>query len=190
MVKIRKSAFIAAFGIVFIIFLTLFGYTYFSEKRYIFTLSESQLQEKLSERLPITKTYLFIIQITLDNPRIHLQDGSDRVHAGLDIALNIRVSGAGQPLKGGMDISGSIAYRPQEGAFYLTDPIVEKLAVQGIPEKYLGKVQHALHTALLDYYTQRPIYTLQSSNMQQAAAKLLLQDVAIHNQKIIFTLGL
>ena len=52
---------------------------YFSDEEYIVRLSESDIQRKLEATLPLTKTYLLIIQVTLSNPRIHLENGSSKV---------------------------------------------------------------------------------------------------------------
>jgi hypothetical protein len=62
-------------------------YYYFYDREYVYRFTEAQLQQALSERLPFTKTYLLIFQITLDHARVALVNGSDRVRAGLDIAL-------------------------------------------------------------------------------------------------------
>ena len=83
---------------------------YFSCKEYVFRISEAQLREKLNAKLPLTKTYLLIFQITLDNPRVSLANNSDRVDAGLDIILNITVGTEAKSLGGTIDASGGIKY--------------------------------------------------------------------------------
>ena len=47
-------------------------YYYFSGKEYVYRFSEQQLQERLSAKLPFSKRYLFIFEVTLDKPRITL----------------------------------------------------------------------------------------------------------------------
>jgi hypothetical protein len=66
-------------------------YYYFYGREYVYRFTEAQLRQALSKRLPFTKSYLLIFAIALDHPRITLVNGSDRVHAGLDIILNVRV---------------------------------------------------------------------------------------------------
>ena len=68
------------------------SYYYFSGKVYVIRLTEPQLKIKLEDKLPITKTYFFIIQVTLDNPRVHLVNGSNRVSAGMDVEFNIKLN--------------------------------------------------------------------------------------------------
>ena len=166
------------------------AYYYFAGKEYVFQLSETQLQQKLSERLPIQKKYLFIVEVILDNPRMMLVNGSNRVNAGLDVTLNIYIDNDPLPLGGSIDMSGGIRYDAEAGSFYLTDPIVENLKIQGIPNKYAEHINKALTKALAEYYSERPIYTLSSLDIRQATTKIILKDVRVKNKELIMTLGI
>ena len=165
------------------------AYFYFGGREYQFRFSEDELRGKLSKRLPIEKTYLFIFQVVLDRPRVTLVEGSDRVQAGLDLTLNIHINEEPLPLGGSVDASGGVRYDPLEGAFYLTDPVVERLAVQGIPARYTDRVNSVLTKAIAEYYKDRPIYTLKESDVKQAAAKLVLKSVVVQNRLLVVTLG-
>lgn len=165
-------------------------YTYFSGKEYVYRFSEQQLQEKLNSKLPFSRRYLLIFEVTLDKPRISLVDGSDRIAAGLDIILNIHVSNSATPLGGTVDVSGKLAYDSGKGEFFLTDPVIEKLEVQGIPEKYTKKASIVIAQALGDFYKANPVYRLSGTDMKQAAARLALKDVVIKEQVLIVTLGI
>lgn len=166
------------------------AYFYFSGKEYVVRISESEIQEMMQEALPFTKTYLFIFKITLDNPRVELANGSDRIKAGLDIVLNIQLGKDGIPLSGSADLSGGVLYEPIDGSFYLTNIEVEQLSIQGVPEEYTDRVASVVGAALADYYSTRPAYQLESDDLKQAAALLVLRDVNIENNELIVTLGL
>ena len=165
------------------------AYFYFEGREYEFRFSEDDLRSRLSERLPVEKTYLSIFQVVLDSPRNTLIEGSDRVQAGLDVTLNIMINEEPVPLGGSIDASGGVRYDPTEGEFYLTDPIVERLAVQGVPAKYTDKVNSVLTKAIAEYYEDRPIYTLRDSDVKQAAAKLVLKSVVAQDRLLVVTLG-
>ncbi len=166
------------------------AYYYFSGKVYVIRLTESQLKVKLEDKLPITKTYFFIIQVTLDNPRVHLVNGSNRVSAGMDVEFNIKLNKSLKPVGGKVDVSGGILYSPEKGKLYLTDPVIEKLQIRGIPEQYANKINKALTKALEKYYSEHPIYTLKSTDIKQAVAKAVLKSVKIENKELIITLGI
>ena len=180
---------IGLFLAVFVLVSLVGTYFYFEGREYEFRFSEDDLRQKMSERLPIERTYLFIFQVVLDSPRITLVEGSDRVQAGLDVTLNIRINDEALPLGGSVDASGGVRYDSIEGEFYLTDPIVESLAVQGVPAKYTDRVNSVLTKAIAEYYEDRPIYTLRDSDVKQAAAKLVLKSVVVQDRLLVVTLG-
>jgi hypothetical protein len=165
-------------------------YLYFQGKEYTFRFTEAELHEKLAERLPLRKTYLFIIEVVLDNPRLELIEGSDRVNAGLDVILNIRINDEPLPLGGELDVSGGVRYETPDGQFFLTDPLIENLSVQGVPAKYTDKVNTVLTQAVAEYYSDHPIYTLKRSDVKMATARLLLKNVVIEERVLVVTLGL
>jgi hypothetical protein len=165
-------------------------YTYFSGKEYVVKVTELQIQDKMQETLPLTKTYLFIFQITLDSPRVELVNGSDRIKAGLDLTLNIQLGNENKPLGGSVDASGGVRYVSSEGSFYLTDPVVEHLTIQGVPQEYTDRVTKVVESALAEYYSTHPAYQLKAGDLKQAAAKLVLRGVIIENQELVVTLGI
>ncbi len=165
-------------------------YYYFSGKEYVVRITESDIKEKLAEKLPLTKTYLFIIQVTLESPRVHLENGANRVNAGLDVVLNITLEKSPKPLGGKVDASGGISYVSEKGEFYLTDPIIENFEIQGVPTKYMDKVNKALTKALAEYYNENPVYTLRSTDVKQAATRMVLKKVIVESGELVVTLGI
>ena len=178
-------------AVVFIVAIGVIGtYLYFQGKEYTFRFTEAELQEKMAERLPLRKTYLFIIEVVLDDPRLEMIEGSDRVNAGLDVTLNIKINDEPLPLGGELDVSGGVRYEASDGRFFLTDPVIENLSVQGVPAKYTDRVNSVLTKAIGEYYSDRPIYTLKGSDVKTATAKLLLKNVVVEDRVLIVTLGL
>ncbi|MEH6542492.1 MAG: DUF1439 domain-containing protein [Porticoccaceae bacterium] len=175
-----------------IIVLVLIGgaFFYFSGKEYIVRIPENEIQQKMAEKLPLTKSYLFIFSVTFDNPRVELTNSSERINAGLDVILNIKLGEKKKPLGGSLDVSGSIRYSREEGQFYLTDPMIEALSIQGIPDKYISKATTVLEKALADYYSTHPIYRLKEGDAKQATARLILKNVLIENEELVITLGI
>lgn len=175
---------------VLLVLLIVGGYLYFSGKEYVLRFSEAQIQETLAQKLPMTKTYLFIIQVTLDSPRVILENGSNRVNAGLDVSLNVTVDNNPEPLGGSIDVSGGVRYDSEEGQFFLTDPVIENLQVQGISPAYTEKANDALTKALAEYYSERPIYSLSDFDAKQVAVQMVLKDVIVENKELVVTLGI
>jgi len=152
-------------------------------------LSEDQILQAVGKKLPFKKTYLIIFNVKLDNPRITLLEGSDRVQAGLDATVKVKL-GDERPFRGSADISGNVRYVPEQGEFFLMDPEIETLSIEGVPDSYADKIDAIMTTALAAFFDARPIYTLKESDTKQAAAKLALKDVAVENGELVLTLSL
>ena len=181
---------VLSIGLAVLMIAAIGAYLYLQDKEFTFRFTEAELQETLALRLPISKTYLFIFEVVLDEPRLSLVEGSNRVNAGLDVTLNIYINDNPLPLGGAVDVSGGVRYDAAEGQFFLTDPIIENLAVQGIPARYTDQVNSVLTKALGEFYEERPIYTLDDANMKTAAARLVLKNVVVENKVLVVTLGL
>ena len=161
-----------------------------AQREYKYRFTETELQEKLGARLPLTKTYLFIFDVTLDGPRVDLIEGSDRVAAGIDVILNIKIGDNTVPLGGAVDISGAIGYWPDTGEFFLTDPLIESLAIDGVPDRFAEQSRSVIEIAVAEYYRTRPIYTLEGTDAAKVAGRLLLKDVTVRDEELVVTLGL
>jgi hypothetical protein len=121
---------------------------------------------------------------------VRLENGSRRARAGLDVIFNITLDNNPKPLGGTVDVSGGIRYLAEKGQLFLTDPVVEGLAVQGIPQHHTDRANMALTKALAEFYEKHPIYTLHAADAKQAAARMILKDVAVENSELVVTLGI
>ena len=166
------------------------AYLYLSGQEHVVRITESEIRDTLDKTLPLTKSYFLVIQITLTNPRVHLENGSDRVRAGLDVLLNLKLDQGSEPLGASVDVSGGIRYQAQDGAFFLTDPTIEKLEAQGVPDDYAEQVNRALTQFLSSYFEENPVHTLDPTDGKQAVARMVLKDVVVENKELVLTLGL
>jgi hypothetical protein len=152
-------------------------------------LSEADLLRAVSRKLPFERTYLHVLDVRLDSPRISLVEGSNRIKVGLDAAVEAKL-GDKPPLNGSADASGAVRYDPSDGAFYIVDPEIESLAVDGLPPTFADRIDTALTKAFKTFFKTRPIYRLKESDTKQAAARLALKDVAVESGDLVLTLGL
>ena len=166
------------------------AYWALSGRDYVFRFSEDDLREKLDARLPYEGRHLFIFDVTLDDPRIDLVNGTDRVAGGVDVTVKVNVAGRELSLAGAADMSGGVRYDAEARAFFVTDPVVEALRLPGVPESYANRANAAISAALADFYDARPIYVLEADTAAKSAAHLLLKDVSVKDEHLVVTLGL
>lgn len=177
-------------AIVMLFTMNIFGvYWYFSHQDYQLRISAEQIKEKLSERLPLTKSYLVIFQLTLDHPRVVLEPGSNRIAIGLDATLMTQ-GNAAKSLSGTIDVSSGIKYIAQEGAFFLTEPRIDKIDIQGLSGKYMTKLHMFLEGVMAEYYQTHPVYKLNASETKQATARRVLKDIVVDGREVVIKLGL
>lgn len=183
-----KKSIIGGLVVLFVVLAS--AYVYFSGKEYTVKISESDIQQQLAEKMPISESYLVFLRATLDNPRVKLEKGSNRVNAGLDIVLSLKLADVEKPFGGSLDVSGGIRYEVKDKSFYLTDPKIENLSVQGFPDKYLSQATVLIEKFLAKHYQTHPIYTLKSTDAKQKALQLVLKDVIVEDKYLVITMGI
>ena len=104
--------------------------------------------------------------------------------------MNITIGKDSKPLGGSIDVSGGVKYQNENGQFFLTDPKIENVSIQGIPKKHIKKANVALTKALGSYYAKHPIYSLKSTDIKQAATTTILKDVYIQQRELVIILGI
>ena len=176
-------------GIVAISMLVAGAFFWMSEKDFVFRFSEADLRERVDDRLPWSERYLFIFEVTVDNPRIDLVDGSDRVAGGVDLLLNIDFGNGDVPLAGAVDVIGGVEYQSKNGEFFLVDPEIENIRIQGVPDRFSNQANAAISLALSEFYRVRPIYSLDDTDASHLAARLVLKDVIVEDEHLVVTLG-
>jgi len=163
---------------------------YFSGKDYVLRLSQQDIRQQLERQLPLKRTLLMIFEVELAHPRVQLRDGSERVDIGVDVQLNIRLGRETQPLGGSVDLETGIRYEPTDAGFYLTDPVVTHLDLQGVPAEYAARAQRVVAEALREFLRIHPIYRLRAIDAKRTAARLVLKRVVVANNELVITLGI
>lgn len=162
---------------------------YFRGREYKIVITQEQINTALQEKFPLTRSFL-ILRLTYANPRVTLLPHADRIQVGLDAELNIQILAEPKNLSGSALVNCGLIYRAEKQQFFLSDPVIEKLAFEGIPAQHLTKVNTIATKLARDYLQQSPVYTLKANNAKTAAAKLLLKEVKVKDGEIHLTLGL
>jgi hypothetical protein len=162
--------------------------SYFWDKEFVIEITEEQIQEKLDAQFPISEEYLLIFRLTLADPEVALEEGSDRIGLGVSAFTNVRVDD--EELTGQANIATKIRYNPQKGSLHLVDPQVENLTISLLPEKYEDAVMLAAGVSTNKFLDDYEIYRLDQSDFKQRMAKLVLKDVVVKDGVLRVTLSL
>jgi len=166
------------------------AFIYFKGKRYEVVITQEQVDSAIVEKFPVTKKFLIIFELTLSNPQVQLLEKDNRIQVGLDAALNMKAKGGNKKMSGSCAMTSKVRYDAGTHEFYLTDSQVDRLEIEGIPEKYLEKVSQAASAAAEKYLEDFSVYKLEGEDGKMAAARLLLKDLQIRDHKIYVVLGL
>ncbi|MEM7220279.1 MAG: DUF1439 domain-containing protein [Pseudomonadota bacterium] len=129
---------------------------WFSE-RGVVSVSAERLQARLDERLPISQTVLYVVDVTIDDPRIDFSEADERVRATLSVELAAPLAGS---YSGEVSISAAPVYARQTGELYLVEPRLERLAFDDLPLEMLARSEGVLVSALAEYLENEPVYRL------------------------------
>jgi hypothetical protein len=159
-----------------------------SQYTYDLVITQNQIQESVDKAFPIEKSFMFIFDVELTDPKVLLTDGERRVKAGVDVRLSSKLGN--RDFTGNGMISGNVAYNSDTGEFFLIDSKIEELKSQEIPDEYIEKFNDTASNALRDFLEREPVYKLNPEDQKQALLKLVLKDVVIKDKKLILKMGL
>lgn len=162
-----------------------FGYQALSNDIKIeFTAEE--LQAKIDEQFP-RKKQKFLFTIEMKEPGILLENASDRL--GLKIKTDVSILGA-NALEGFLFVNGNVDYDPKTAELFMTDPKVQAIEIDGLPDQYKERVEEILATAIEEYLSHLPFYQLKAEDTKQSLASLLLKSVYVKRGKLVVVLSL
>jgi hypothetical protein len=140
----------------------------------------------VSQQFPLEKTNYWLT-VRLSDPIVKLDEAANRIGVELTICLqtlgNISFQWRGL-------IDGRLEYRRKTGGFYLLNPNLCHLRLDGAPSRYQSITRTIIGVLLDKVFATTPIYQLDTTKFQHSLTKLLLKSMTIKNDKILVELGL
>mgnify|MGYP001600067790 CR=1 FL=1 len=157
--------------------------------KFTISLSEQQLQEEINKKFPVQKSYLSTFNVTFREPKVKLEEGSDRLNFSFVSQLDgTRLTR--QTFDGLVEISGKITYVPETGELYFTDPVIHTFKFSYMPEMFSQQVNEILTLGVTELLNRIPIYKLGSKNTNEAVAKFIIKEVKVKDKHLHIVLGL
>jgi len=175
---------------VVLLILVIGAFFFFKGKTREIIITQAQLEQKLSEKFPYTKKFLLLFELTYSNPKLSLLEGSDKIRVGLDAAINLLIDKEGKDLNGGITVLAELRYDRENQAFHLDNAELERLDIDGIPEKWEERVMKLSTEAANLYFKNHPVYELEHRNFKESVAKILLKNFEIRDEIVVVTVGL
>ena len=150
-----------------------------------FDVSQDELQQRLVDKFPVKNCSLLIACIEIEQPKLALTEGSDRI--GFFATLTLMFGE--RQLPGQVALTGKVRYVREEGEFYLDEIEIEQFELSGVPAEFAELVRKRGPGVLRSILASRPVYTLKGDSTKTALAKLALRDVKVVNGLLRITLG-
>lgn len=126
------------------------------------------LQDRIASRFPFNSRYLELLDISVSNPRIALQPESNRILTSMDVSFAPPFMN--RSWTGSFAVSGQLRLDLARNAIVLSEPRVEKFAVNGLDMPYanqIAKIGSLLAEQLLQ---DMPLYTFHPDDLRYAGA--------------------
>lgn len=131
----------------------------------------SKLQAGVDKRFPLHNKAMDLLDIKLSNPRLSLQDGSDRVSLTLD--TSVAPPFLKQSWRGTVGISGRLTIDVPRGAVFINDPRLDQVAIEGVDsgrQQQFGKLANAL---LGNAVRDVPLYSFRMEDLRYAGVQFV-----------------
>ncbi|GAB5450122.1 MAG: hypothetical protein Hals2KO_04500 [Halioglobus sp.] len=178
-----------------------------SGNEYLLRLKGVDVRRQLQRQLPWQGSAVAERDLTLDNARVRLDEGSDEVIVGLALALAPAASvasGSGDcanlAVTGVLEFSAGVDYCAREGAFYLCAVDLHHCEIPKLPASEASTVRAAVLAEVEALCASASIHTLAGmgqhsdgsgagvSDSARAFRTLRLSDVAVVNRCLILAL--
>jgi len=162
------------------------AFIFLSQQTFVVELSQADLQEHLDSGFPLKKSIL-IFSVNLTEPRVTLEDGSDRIRFTVNVGTNIQVEGLTP--KGTGTIETSLRYSNERGELYMSKPDVA-LQLEGMKKETIDKMNEIANVLIREFAAKHPVYRLKEADFKQNLARAVLKDVKVEGGALKIYLGL
>ncbi|HOD52601.1 MAG TPA: DUF1439 domain-containing protein [Candidatus Hydrogenedentes bacterium] len=142
------------------------------------TIPRARLQEMVDKKFPYDKNAV-VARFKLDSPEVYFA-GSN-----IGMKLNYYASLFDKELQGNADFNGRLAYKPEEGAFYLTDFDIVDITINQANFSHEDQLKTAILKVVNNYLDGYPVYRLDEAGFKQKLGKLLLKEVRVEGESLI-----
>jgi len=171
----------------YVMFVAVFAISKFAMAfSYTVEISEQELQEKVAAMMPLERK-VFFVTVTLTDSKVDLIKDNNEIGVQTVIAVTLPGGFKGNGL---VEVTGSIAYDSDKGAFFFHNPTIVRLDIEQVPEKYVPKIKQIAQLIVSEAMSQYPVYKFKDDDVKHQLAKSTLKSVTIENEQLLVTLGM
>lgn len=129
-----------------------------------YTFTKAELQSAVDKKFPTTLRYGELVSVQLSNPRLVLDQATNRVTTQMDAAMSNTILPA-PPVNGTMSLNSGVKYDATRRAVLLDNPTVQDVQVQGMSQytQQLNAIGAVVAQQVLKDY---PLYTFKPDELR------------------------
>ncbi len=126
-------------------------------------ISQTQLQNMLAQRFPLEKRWLDRLDVQVAQPQLRLMPESNRI--GSSLMLTVK-NPFGRDWTGSLAFNSGLRFDAPTRSIRLTDPKVESVQLQGLPEVYARSLNGLSALVLEELLKEAPIHTFSAEQLR------------------------
>lgn len=152
---------------------------------YQLELGQPELQLGLERLFPVSKTDP-LLSISLRDPQVLLQNGSERIGMRADLVADMA---GGMTATGSVSVDGKLRYQPKTGAFYLEQARITALRIDGVPATYTDQIRASVEPIVRELLASNPVYVLDDRDRSTLLSKQQIKSVTVRNGRVLVELA-
>ncbi|WP_161539926.1 DUF1439 domain-containing protein [Glaciimonas sp. PCH181] len=145
----------------------------------------AKLQESLNKRLPFTKRYLGLIEVTATHANLALDATQGRLLIDMDVTMALPV--AGKSWTGKLAISGVMALDPAHNAVVLNDTKLDKVAIDNMDGAYNGQATQIGGLLARELLQTIPLYTFKPEDLRYVGVTFAPTKIVTKADRLVVT---
>lgn len=131
-----------------------------------YTIPRAQLQQAIGQRFPYRQSLGDLLELQVQNPRLSLLPGRNRIGTVLDLTLSGQL--LGDVYSGTIGMDYGLRFEPRDNTIRMTDVQVTSLQLQGVPPPYQDLVQRYAPQLAQQLFNDFPLHRISASDMARA----------------------
>lgn len=144
-----------------------------------------KLQESLNKRLPFTKRYLGLIEVTATHANLALDASQGRLLIDMDVKMGLPV--AGKSWTGKLDISGVMALDAAHNAVILNDTTLDKVALDNMDGAYNGQATQIGGLLARELLQTIPLYSFKPEDLRYVGVTFVPTKIVTKADRLVVT---
>lgn len=144
-----------------------------------------KLQQSLNKRLPFTKRYLGLIEVTASHAQLGLDAEQGRLLVDMDVTMGLPL--AGKSWSGKLSMSGVMALDAPHNAVVLNDTRLDKVALDGMDGAYSGQATQIGGLLARELLQSVPLYSFKPEDFHYLGVTFVPTRIATRPDRLVVT---